>query len=67
MRHKNGYLDAEHEEQALLAIDDTWLKLAQVMWTRDRKAGKTRRKSDYENRSAAEWASKAMEDVRKRK
>ena len=43
IRQVGGYLDAETEEENLIIIDDTWLKLAQVMWTRDRKSGRTKR------------------------
>ena len=47
VRQIGGILDADTEEESLLVMDDTWLKLAQVMWTRDRKSGRARRQSEF--------------------
>ena len=64
---RGGILDTETEEESLLIMDDTWLKLAQVMWTRDRKSSRTRRQSEFQNRQGPEWSVKAIQNVRKRK
>ena len=60
IRQVGGFLDAETEEENLIVIDDTWLKLAQVMWTRDRKAGRTQRQTEYQARQGPEWSIKAI-------
>ena len=54
----SGHLEG-NEEQDLLTVDDTWLKLAQLMWTRDRKASRNARKSQFLEKSAKEWVSLA--------
>ena len=53
-------------ETDLVIIDDTWLKLAMVMWTRDRKLGRAARQEDFAQSKATEWVSKAMPQARKR-
>ena len=50
----SGHLEG-NEEQDLLIVDDTWLKLAQVMWTKDRKAFRNARKNLFEEKNAKEW------------
>ena len=65
--HVNGFLNPETEEQGLLVFDDAWLKMANIMWTRDRKQGRSKRQAAFTNRQGAEWAVQAMIDVRKRK
>lgn len=67
IRQSNGYLDPSTEEQNLMTIDDTWLKLAQIMWTRDRKNGRLAREASFKNKQRPEWAVQAIQDVRKRK
>ena len=48
-------------------IDDTWLKLSQLMWIKDRKQSRTQRANDYAARNANEWSVRAMQDILKRK
>ena len=50
-----------------MIIDDAWLKLAQLMWTRDRKTSRTARKDPFANGSRDEWAYEALTNVQKRK
>ena len=54
----SGHLEG-NEEQDLLTVDDTWLKLAQLMWTKHRKAFRNERKSPFEDKNAKKWISLA--------
>ena len=63
---QGGELSKSYEDESLVIIDDTWLKLSMVMWTRDRKLGRTARQADFAEGKAGEWVSKAMPQCRKR-
>ena len=47
MRQVGGILNDGTSEEDLVIIDDTWLKLAMVMWIRDRKLGRAARQEDF--------------------
>ena len=67
VRQNNGFLDQETEDDNLIIIDDTWLKLAQLMWTRFRKTGRTARASLFAENDGYGWAAMAMEHIKHRK
>jgi len=67
IRANDGFLNPESEESNLVVIDDTWLKLSQLMWTRNRKTGRTNRKTPLTELNGSGWATLAVEDARQRK
>ena len=60
IKQTGGYLNPQTEEENLMLIDDTWLKLAQIMWTRDRKKGRNLRQSEFQQKQGPEWSVKAI-------
>lgn len=66
IRHVGGYLNPDTEEEDLILLDDAWLKIAQIMWTRDRKLSRGQRKTAFAGQVFDEWALHAISDVVKR-
>ena len=50
-----------------MTIDDSWLKLAQLMWMRDRKASRMARKQFFVDKNVKQWAILARQDIVKQK
>ena len=55
------------EEKAFLVFDDSWLKLAQLMWSRERKRTRSARNKLFLEKNAEEWSKLARESLQKQK
>ena len=53
------------EEKAFLVFDDSWLKLAQLMWSRERKRTRSARNKLFLEKNAEEWSKLARENLKK--
>ena len=50
-----------------MIIDDTWLKLAQLMWVRERKRTRMARKQQFLDKNAEQWLALAKQDAQMRR
>ena len=55
------------EDKAFLVFDDSWLKLAQLMWSRERKRSRSARNKLFLEKNAEEWSKLARESLKKQK